>query len=141
MIKQVFTIDDYCWFVKVFYIVDTFPKEEVYESLIDLGCDEDEAINTVDSLEEEGLNVGAIYSNIHRRASLIVIGKADSVDEFYNTFDHEKGHLAMHICIADDIDPFSEKYQYLVGDIAKSMFSAAKELFCEKCRERYMERQ
>lgn len=141
MIKQVFTIDDYCWFVKVFYIVDTFPKEEVYESLIDLGCDEDEAADTVDSLEEEGLNVGAIYSNIHRRASLIVIGKADSADEFYDTFDHEKGHLAMHICVADDIDPFSEKYQYLVGDIAKSMFNAAKELFCEKCREGYMERQ
>lgn len=87
---------------------------------------------------EEGINAGSIYSNKYSRESLLIIGKADSTDEFYDTFDHEKGHLAMHICIADNIDPFSEKYQYLAGEIGKKMFCAAKELFCEECREKHL---
>ena len=138
MIIQEFTIDKYEWFVRVFYLIDKFPREEIFENLMELGCDSDEAIKAVNQLEEDGLNVGSINSNIYRRRSFIVIGKADSTDEFYDTFDHEKGHLAMHVCIADDIDPFSEDYQYLAGEIGKKMFKAAKELFCEECRKKYL---
>ena len=137
MIIQEFTLDKYDWFVRVYYLIDKFPKEDIFGNLMELGCDKDEAFETVDSLEEEGFNVGSIYSNTYRRRSLIIIGKADSTDEFYDTFDHEKGHLAMHICIADNIDPFSEEYQYLTGEIGKKMFKAAKELFCEECRRKY----
>lgn len=138
MIIQEFTIDKYGWFVRVYYLVDEFPKDEILGDLMELGCGEEEAFDTVDALEESGLNAGSINSNIYRRKSIIVVGMADSTDEFYDTFDHEKGHLAMHICIADDIDPFSEEYQYLAGEIGKKMFKAAKELFCEECRKKYL---
>lgn len=138
MIIQEFTLDRYDWFVRVYYLIDKFPKDEILSDLMELGCDEDEAIDTVDTLERDGLNAGSINSNIYRRKSIIVVGKADSADEFYDTFDHEKGHLAMHVCIADDIDPFSEDYQYLAGEIGKKMFKAAKELFCEECRKKYL---
>lgn len=138
MIVQEFTLDECEWFVKVYYLIDKFPKEDIFGDLMNLGCSKEETIETVDSLESEGFNVGSIHSNIYRRRSLIVIGKADSTDEFFDTFDHEKGHLAMHICIADGIDPFSEDYQYLAGEIGKQMFKAAKELFCEECRKKYL---
>ena len=138
MIIQEFTLDRYEWFVRVYYLIDKFPKDEILSDLMELGCGEDEALDTVDTLEGGGLNAGSINSNIYRRKSIIVIGMADSTDEFYDTFDHEKGHLAMHISIADDIDPFSEEYQYLAGEIGKRMFKAAKELFCEECRKKYL---
>jgi hypothetical protein len=136
MIVQEFTIDRYDWLVRVFYLIDTFPLEEITDALKELGCEEEEAYETAESLELEGYNVGATYSNIYKRESLIIIGKAVDAQEFYDTFDHEKGHLAMHICIADSIDPFSEKFQYLSGEIAGSMFRAAKELLCEECRKK-----
>ena len=138
MILQEFTIDRYDWFVRVYYITDSFPEDDIIKDLIDLGCSKEDAEETVHNLMGEGINAGSIYSNKYSRESLLIIGKADSTDEFYDTFDHEKGHLAMHICIADNIDPFSEKYQYLVGEIGKKMFWAAKELFCEECREKHL---
>lgn len=138
MILQEFTIDRYDWFVRVYYITDSFPEDDIIKDLITLGCSKEDAEETVHNLMEEGINAGSIYSNKYSRESLLIIGKADSTDEFYDTFDHEKGHLAMHICIADNIDPFSEKYQYLVGEIGKKMFWAAKELFCEECREKHL---
>lgn len=138
MILQEFTLDRYDWLVRVFYLIDIFPLEEIAEALQELGCDRQEAYETAESLELEGFNIGAIYSNAYKRESVIIIGKADSAEEFYDTFDHEKGHLVMHICIADNIDPFGEKFQYLSGEIAGLMFSAAKELFCEECRKKYL---
>lgn len=138
MIIQEFTLDRYKWFIRVYYLIDRFPKEDILDNLMELGCDNDEALETVETLENEGFDIGGTYSNIHRRRSLVIIGKAKSTDEFYDTFDHEKGHLAMHICIADNIDPFSEEYQYLTGEIGKLMFKAAKELFCEECRKKYL---
>lgn len=62
------------------------------------------------------------------------MGITDSSDEFQNTYDHEKGHLAMHICSALGIDPFSEEYQYLTGEIGKNMFKVAKKFLCDHCR-------
>lgn len=81
-------------------------------------------------------NTGFTYSNIKNRYSVIVIGLTTCPEEFQNTFDHEKGHLAMHICSALDIDPFSEEYQYLTGAIGQEMFKIAKRFLCEHCREK-----
>lgn len=132
MILQEFTIDRYDWFVRVYYITDSFPEDDIIKDLITLGCSREDAEETVHNLMEEGINAGSIYSNKYSRESLLIIGKADSTDEFYDTFDHEKGHLAMHICIADNIDPFSEKYQYLVGEIGKKMFWGSQGTFLRR---------
>lgn len=64
----------------------------------------------------------------------MLIGITSSADEFQSTFDHEKGHLAMHICSALHINPFSEEYQYLTGEIGKQLFKIAKKFMCEHCR-------
>ena len=83
-------------------------------------------------------NIGFTYSNLQKRASLMLIGVTDSSDEFQSTYDHEKGHLAMHICNALNIDPFSEEYQYLVGKIGKDSFKVAKKFLCDHCRQYVM---
>ena len=63
MIIQEFTLDKYDWFVRVYYLIDKFPKEDIFGNLMELGCDKDEAFETVNSLEEEGFNVGMENNN------------------------------------------------------------------------------
>ena len=69
------------------------------------------------------------------RASLMLIGKTDSSDEFQDTFDHERGHLVMHISGALGLDPYSEEYQYLAGEAGKRMFKVAKKFLCDHCKQ------
>ena len=51
------------------------------------------------------------------------------------SFDHEKWHLVMHISSALSIDPYSEEYQYLAGEVGKRMFKVAKKFLCDHCKQ------
>ncbi len=66
----------------------------------------------------------------------MVIAKTSSPEEFAHSYDHEKGHLAKHIALAYDIDPYGEEFQYMSGDIAKMMFPVARKFMCECCRKK-----
>jgi hypothetical protein len=44
----------------------------------------------------------------------------------------------MHICHELNIDPFSEEFQYLVGEIGLLMFPVAKRFLCEHCRDKFV---
>lgn len=81
-------------------------------------------------------NIGITYSNFKHKCSIVVIGLTTSAEEFQNTFDHEKGHLAMHISSALKIKPYGEEYQYLTGEIGQSMFKIAKRFLCDDCRQK-----
>jgi len=134
MIIQDIYLKNYDWKVKVYYAVDRYYIPDILNDLIQLDC-EDKSFYKIKELMESGkLNIGFTYSNIDKRESIILIGITDSADEFQSTFDHEKGHLAMHICSALHIEPFSEEYQYLTGEIGKQMFKEAKNFMCEHCR-------
>ena len=78
--------------------------------------------NKIDALRED-------------KSAIVVIGLTTSAEEFQNTFDHEKGHLAMHISSALKIKPYGEEYQYLTGEIGQSMFKIAKRFLCDDCRQ------
>lgn len=132
MIVQDFYLEDWDWYVTVFYAVDTYYVDDILGALEEIGCSE----SGLNKAEENfaGYNTGLTYSNLIGRCSVVVIGLTSSPAEFQNTFDHEKGHLAMHICEAYDINPFSEEYQYLTGEIGQAMFPIAKNFLCEHCR-------
>lgn len=134
MIVQNFYLEDWDWYVIVYYAVDTYYIDEILGDLEEIGCSGYELIKAEENLMTTYYNTGLTYSNLKRRCSVVVIGLTSSPAEFQNTFDHEKGHLAMHICSALDIDPFSEEYQYLTGEIGQSMFPIAKNFLCEHCR-------
>ena len=85
-------------------------------------------------LKRGSYNVGLTYSNFKEKCSMVVIGLTSTPEEFQNTFDHEKGHLAMHIGKALNIDIFGEDYQYLTGEIGQKMFKIARRFMCEHCR-------
>lgn len=135
MIVQDIILNDYDWKIRVYYATSEYFISNVLIDLLELDCDE-ESFFRIKSLMDSGKNnVGFTYSNTDKRASLMLIGVTDSSDEFQNTYDHEKGHLAMHICEALRIDPFSEEYQYLVGEIGKDTFKVAKKFLCDHCRQ------
>ena len=134
MIVQDIYLEDYDWCVRIYYAVDQYYISNILIDLIDIDCDKDAYFRIKRLMELHKNNIGFTYSNIKERASIILIGITDSADEFQSTYDHEKGHLVMHISRALGIDPYSEEYQYLAGEIGKQMFKKAHKLLCENCR-------
>ena len=120
----------------VYYAVDTYYMDEILEELEMIGCTYTDEIE--EDLTQQPYNNGLTYSNMRRRVSLIVIGLTETPDEFQNTYDHEKGHLAMHIAEEDQMDVFGEEFQYLSGEIGKQTFPIAKRFMCEHCRKNLM---
>lgn len=82
------------------------------------------------------MNIGLTFSSFSHRYSVVVLGITSSADEFQNTFDHEKGHLAMHIAKSLHIDLQGEEFQYLTGEIGQKMFKVAKRFLCDYCRQK-----
>ena len=87
-------------------------------------------------LKSNDKNTGLTFSNFNHRYSVVVIGLTTSAAEFQNTFDHEKGHLAMHIAKALEIDLYGEEFQYLTGEIGQKMFLVARRFLCDNCRQK-----
>ena len=134
MIVQNIYLEDWDWDVTVYYAVDTYYIDEIIDEMINMGCRDVDVIKAEGLLKRGSYNVGLTYSNFRDQHSIVVIGLTSTPEEFQNTFDHEKGHLAMHIGKALDIDIFGEDFQYLTGEIGQKMFKVAKNFMCEHCR-------
>lgn len=140
MIEHDIYLPDYDWHCKVFYSVSTYWVEDILRELKSIGCSGEKYRKASRNLNLGKLNTGLTYSNAKIGESVMVIAKTSSAEEFAHSYDHEKGHLAMHIASAYDIDPYGEELQYLSGDIAKRMFPVAKMFMCECCRKKLYKR-
>lgn len=134
MIVQDIYLPGYDWHCRVFYAVTCYWADDILYELRRIGCNGKEYHTAQNNLYDGKLDTGLTYSNRESRESIMVIAKTSCPEEFAHSFDHEKGHLAKHIALAYDLDPFGEEVQYLSGDIAKEMFPIAKRFFCECCR-------
>lgn len=134
MIVQNIYLENWDWYVTVYYAVDTYYIDEILDNLAHIGCSSKELKNAEKVFRENEYNIGMTYSNFKDRYSIVIIGLTSSAEEFQNTFDHEKGHLAMHICEALEIPTFGEEYQYVTGAIGQKMFRVAKRFLCDRCR-------
>ena len=132
MIRQDVYLNKWDWYVIIYYAVDTYYMDDILDELENIGCAYADEIE--EDLTQQPYNNGVTYSNLRKRVSLIVIGLTETPDEFQNTYDHEKGHLAMHIAEEDQMDVFGEEFQYLVGEIGKQTFPIARRFMCEHCR-------
>lgn len=136
MIIQNIYLEDWDWHVTVYYAVDSYYSGEILDELYSIGCSISDLIEAEKLFENNKYNFGLTHSSFRDRYSVVVIGLTTSPEEFQNTFDHEKGHLAMHISDACNIDPYSEEYQYLTGEVGKKLFRIAKRFLCEHCRKK-----
>ena len=135
MIVQDIYLEDYDWSIRVYYAVHEYFISNILIDLLDIDCDEESFFRIKRLMETGKDNIGFTYTNTEMGASLMLIGKTDSSDEFQDTFDHEKGYLVMHISSALSIDPYSEEYQYLAGEVGKRMFKVAKKFLCDHCKQ------
>ena len=139
MIVQNIYLEEWDWHITVYYAVDDYYVDEILEELELCGCSYTELVKAEDSFRSNTYNTGLTYTNFRNKCSTVVIGKTTSPEEFQNTFDHEKGHLVMHISSAYKIDPYSEEYQYLTGEVGQRLFRVARRFLCEHCRDKLVE--
>ena len=135
MIVQDIYLEKYDWSIRVYYAVNEYFISNILIDLLEMDCNEESFFKIKRLMESEANNIGFTYTNTEMRASLMLIGITDSSEEFQDTFDHEKGHLVMHISSALGIYPYSEDYQYLAGEVGKRMFKIAKKFLCDHCRQ------
>jgi hypothetical protein len=134
MIMQNIYLKRYDWSVKVYYAVDAYYSDEILKELETYNPTVKEYGSVMDLMENYEYNTGFTFTDYSSKRSLVVIGLTTSPEEFQSTFDHEKGHLAIHIAQYSHIDPYSEEFQYLSGNIGKKLFPVAKKFLCGHCR-------
>lgn len=135
MIRQDFYLPKYDWRVRTYYAVTTYWAGRILSDMVRIRCRGIELAKAWRNLRSGDLNTGITYSNFHTGETVMVISRTSSPEEFLNSWEHEKKHLARHIEQACGIDPFGEEAAYLEGEIAQRMFPVAKRFICEHCRE------
>lgn len=134
MIRQLLDLYDWDWRAYVYYVVDKCDTEEIMRCMLLAGASKKELSEALRTLSGDAVNCGITYTDTASRRSVVVIGQAESAEEFASTYDHEKGHLAMHIAEALGLNIYGEEYQYLTGEIGRQMFRVGKQFMCDCCR-------
>ena len=109
MIRQDFYIDEYGWHVRIYYAVTTYWAGRILSDMERIGCRSVELAKAWRNLRSGDLNTGLTYSNFQTGETVMVISRTSSPEEFLNSWEHEKKHLARHIEQAFGIDPYSEE--------------------------------
>ena len=96
MIEQGFHIGNRDWWVMVYYDArtpDDFRKIE--GTLMASGCSDRSIAEAISNLK--GWNRGYTFTNFNTRTSIMVVGKATSPEQMFDSIVHEMKHLAEHI--------------------------------------------
>lgn len=134
MIRQSIYLNNYDWYITIYYESDISNADIILSDLIRIGCDSLDLLNAECLLSNGELNKGITYTNFNNKETITVISRTTNAAEFQNTFDHEKRHIARHIKKYYNIDGDSEEYAYLNGEIGMRAFSVAKAFMCDNCR-------
>lgn len=122
------------WHVTVFFAINEYWTEEIMEALWHLGIDSKNAKRAFDNISSSELNTGLCYSNYQKRRSVVVISKATTAAELFNSTMHEFKHLSSHIAKSCGLDDTGEEIAYATGELAHDMWGHVKHLFCDCCR-------
>ena len=134
MIKQTIYIDSIGWLVHAYFHKTRYDVDEIMEKLWDLQCNAEIAQKAFNNLISDSLNMGLCYSNYHTKESVLVVGRASSADEFFNSIVHELSHLQGHICDVIGLDPKGEEIAYYMGDLSRDIYPSISHLLCDCCR-------
>ena len=130
MIAQRIFLEDYEWLINVFFGDDNSSTEELIDFMEIMHCSKKEMASMRNIVDDSRRNVGFTYTDFDNMSTVVYISPCDSPSEYQNTFDHEKGHIGVHIATYYDIDPYGEEYQYLNGEIGERLFDVAKLFIC-----------
>lgn len=99
-------------------------SEEEQKEILDI-------LNKIHSNRLSKPNYGITYSNHILKTTILVISKSTSVKEFIDTFVHEVSHIQRHIIKTYHLDSDSEQVCYMIGTIAKQLYTKCSRLFCD----------
>lgn len=133
MIHQSIYLSKYDWMCSIWYAQTKYNLAGVMTDLQWIDCPTYKQREFLDMMNEGRYNCGMTYSNFDLRESVMVVGLADSEEQYTNSITHEIGHLAEQISEADGLDMHSEKPYYLMGDIAQRMYPVSHKLTCPSC--------
>lgn len=124
----------YDWSVVVYFSINEYWTDDIMEDLWYLGIDSSNAKRAYNNISSGELNTGFCYSNYKKRKSVIVISKASSPAELFNSTMHEFKHLSSHIAKECNLDECGEDIAYATGELAHDMWKYVGHLFCDCCK-------
>ena len=132
MIEQGFSIGQRDWWVMVYYDVRTpSDMQKVEGALVASGCPYDNVMEAMTNLD--GWNRGYTFTDFDQRVSILIIGKADSAEQMFDSNVHEMKHLAEHVGEYYGVDSREELSAYLQGEVGRKMWPAAAMVLCPHC--------
>lgn len=131
MVKQGFHIGSRDWWVMAYYDVREQNLNEVREVLLAGGCPMENVEAACNNLA--GLNAGYTFTNYDERLSVMLMGRATSAEQMFDSIVHELKHLVEHVSDYYGLDPKEELSAYLQGEVGRKMFPAASMVICPRC--------
>ena len=134
MKRHFFHIEQHDWVVKAYIDTTKEDAEEILGELMSIGADMDVMRLAYKNLSSGGLNTGLTYASPWNRETVIVVSRASSAEEYFNSIVHEIAHAGVYTCEALGIDLKSEQAAYFQGGLARDLYPCIKEFLCECCR-------
>lgn len=132
MIHRAIRVRD--WTVDFLFVDGKNDPEGIEACLYSFGATRTIVRDTRD-LMDGGLNRGFTFSNTEKRVALSWIGPQANGSEWVNTTVHEIVHVAQAVAQEKEIDPFSEDFAYVAGDITQGVADILCRLACDRCRD------
>lgn len=133
MIHQQIYLPSVHWKIHIFYDVAPDDVYEVRALMAYLGASRKVMDDAEDNIVNGGYNCGLTWTNEKCDTTVMVIGQTTSPRQFWDTFDHEKGHAVTHIAECMGLPEEGEAKQYLSGEIANKTFPIAMRFVCGGC--------
>lgn len=121
------------WEVLFLFSFDIDDMERIWDALSWAHAPNSVVSQVSEKVSAGNLDEGFTYSDPDLRRTVFAIGKTSSGPEVLDSTVHEIIHIAQHISLEDGIDPFSEKFAYLGGDISREISDIVCELSCPHC--------
>ena len=115
-------------------LYDVHSQEDLKEAekiLASSGCKRKTIDEALDILS--GVNTGFTFTNYAEGLTVVMISRASSPEQMYDTIQHELKHVTEHISEYYDVESREEAAAYLQGEIARKMYVAASMLVCPRC--------
>lgn len=115
---------------------DKRDKERILDALVWADAPDSILAHVSDNVSAGFLDEGFTFSNTRLRRSVCAVGRASSGPEVLDTTVHEIIHIAQHVAEEYGIDPYSEEFAYLGGDVSRTISDIVCELSCPHCSRR-----
>lgn len=122
------------WDILFYLSFDTYDKERILDALVWAQAPSSVIQDVSENISARNPNEGFCYSEPLQRKTVIGVSETATGPEFLNSVVHEITHAAINIAKADRIDPYSEEFAYLIGDISHEISYVVCEMSCPHCR-------